>query len=334
MASAARAVSRWDSALLAGCIVLSLVAGGLPARMREPLTGALRQTILAPLVELQHNAELTRQAWVTRAARTVAEDSLALRSVRLESVEDENARLRSLLGLGRALKWGFVPAEVLMRRDAGDEYSVVLSAGSRDGVRQFSPVVSPEGLVGMVNTVDPTMSIAILWTHPDFRVSAMTADGSAFGIVASHLGGGPQRYLLEMRGVPLRSTLAPGTLVLSSGLGGVYPRGIPIGTVLSEIKTSEVWARTYLLRPSVLPADMGAVMVLLPQRATAGVQNVWAVGHSADSAAKHIIQAGDSLARISAAAAPPARASAPTTERAPSTGRTDSTGRVQSAPRP
>lgn len=331
MASAARAVNRWDTALLVACIVLSLIAGGLPDRMREPVTGTLRRTILAPLVALQRNAELSRRAWLTREARTITEDSLALRSVRLESVEDENTRLRNLLGLGRALKWGFVPAEVLMGRDAGDEYSVVLSAGSRDGVRQFSPVVSPEGLVGMVNTVDPTMSIAILWTNPDFRVSAMTADGSAFGIVASHLGGGPERYLLEMRGVPLRSTLAPGTLVLSSGLGGVYPRGIPIGTVISEIKTSEVWARTYLLRPTVLPADMGAVMVLLPQRATTGVQNIWAVGRSADSAAKRIVQAGDSLARIAAANAAPVHP--PATDR-PAAMRADSTGRVNQARQP
>ena len=327
MASAARAVSRWDTVLLGTCVVLSLIAGGLPDRMRDPLTAALRRTILAPLVAMQQNAELSRRAWLTRESRTVGQDSLALRSMKLASVEDENVRLRKLLGLGRALRWGFVPAEVLMGRDAGDEYSVVLSAGSKDGVRQFSPVVSPDGLVGMVNTVDPTMSIAILWTHPDFRVSAMTADGSAFGIVASHLGGGPERYLLEMRGVPLRSTLAPGTQVLSSGLGGVYPRGIPIGTVISEIKTSEVWARTYLLRPAVLPADMGAVMILLPQRATAGVPNVWTVGHGADSATKRIVAAGDSLARLATTTAPAPVHGGPTS-------RPDSGGRTGGAHQP
>jgi len=43
----------------------------------------------------------------------------------------------------------------------------------------------------MVETVDPTMSLAITWSHPDFRVSAMAADGSAFGIVKAHLGTGP-----------------------------------------------------------------------------------------------------------------------------------------------
>ena len=59
-----------------------------------------------------------------------------------------------------------------------------------------------------------------------------------------------------MRGVPFRSTLKPGAVVYSSGLGGIYPRGIPVGVVLGEIKTAEAWARTYLLRPAVNPAEI------------------------------------------------------------------------------
>ena len=63
------------------------------------------------------------------------------------------------------------------------------------------------------------------------------------------------------------SRIAPSRehVIVSSGLGGVYPRGIPIGTVIAEIEDSpSVWARTYLLRPSVLPADMGTVLMPAP----------------------------------------------------------------------
>jgi rod shape-determining protein MreC len=125
-------------------------------------------------------------------------------------------------------------------------------------------------------------------------------DGGAFGIVGAHLGSEPERYLLEMRCVPLRSNIKPGTLIVSSGLGGTFPRGIPVGTVIDSIKTSELWARTYLLRPAVSPADVSDVMVLLPARTTAGLQTVWKVGTHTDSAVKSIVAAGDSLARISA----------------------------------
>jgi rod shape-determining protein MreC len=297
VAIAARPFSRRDSIIFAACVVLALIALSLPERMRDPLSASLRRTILAPLVALQRDAELSRRAWITREERAVARDSVVLRSMRLNAVQRENDRLRKLLGLGQQLRWGFVPAEVLQGRGVGEEYTVTLSAGARAGVKPFSPVVAPEGLVGMVKMVDPSMSIAIVWAHPDFRVSAMAADGSAFGIVAAHLGSEPARYLLEMRGVPLRSSLKPGTEIVSSGLGSTFPRGIPIGVVLGEIKTSELWARTYLLRPAVLPADMASVMVLLPERSASGVEAVWQTGRGVDSTVRGIVAAGDSLAR-------------------------------------
>lgn len=302
MPPAARSFSRRDSALMGACIILSIVALGLPERQAEPIAAALRRTIIAPLVALQRDAEQTRQAWLTRDERRLEQDSVALRLMTVEEVRAENERLRELLGLGQRLRWGFVPTEVLLARGAGEEYTVVLSGGERAGIKPFSAVVAPEGLVGMVKTVDPSMSTAIVWAHPDFRVSAMAADGSAFGIVAAHLGSDPERYLLEMRGVPIRSSLKAGTVIVSSGLGGVFPRGIPIGTVLDSLQTSEVWAKTYLLRPAVLPADMHSVMVLLPQRASDGVEGVWASGRAVDSAVKGIVSAGDSLARAAARA--------------------------------
>jgi rod shape-determining protein MreC len=297
---AARAYSRRDTVLFVSCLVAAFAAIQLPDRIRDPFAAALRQTIVAPLVALQSGAEQSRRSWLTRELREAQRDSIALRSMSLDASLADNDRLRKLLGLGEALRWGFVPAEVLQGRGVGEEYTVVLSAGSKAGILPFSPVVAPEGLVGMVKSVDPTMSIAIVWAHPDFRVSAMAVDGGAFGIVGAHLGGEPERYLLEMRGVPMRSTLKPGTLIVSSGLGGTFPRGIPVGTVIAEMKTSELWARTYLLRPAVAPADVSDVMVLLPARTTAGVQTVWKTGLHADSAVKSIVAAGDSLARLAA----------------------------------
>jgi rod shape-determining protein MreC len=247
---ASRVSGRRDTLLLGACVALSIVTLALPQGVRDPLAAAMRRSVVAPLLSLQYNAELTRRAWEARERTQAERDSVVLAAMTAPELERENERLRRLLGLGRRLRWGFVPAEALFNRSPGEEYTVVLSAGARGGVKQFSPVVAPEGLVGMVRIVDPTTSIAIVWPHTDFRVSAQSADGSAFGIVGPHLGDEPDRYLLEMRGVPLRTSLTPGTLIVSSGLGGVYPRGIPIGVVQRELRTSEVWANTYLLRGS------------------------------------------------------------------------------------
>jgi rod shape-determining protein MreC len=287
---ASRVSGRRDTLLLSACVALSIVTLVLPQTVRDPIAAAMRRSVVAPLLSLQYNAELTRRAWEARERTRAERDSVVLAAMTAPELERENGRLRRMLGLGRRLRWGFVPAEALFSRSPGEEYTVVLSAGSRAGVRPFSPVVAPEGLVGMVKMVDPTMSIAIVWPHPDFRVSAQSAE--------------PDRYLLEMRGVPLRTSLTPGTLIVSSGLGGVYPRGIPIGVVQRELRTSEVWANTYLLRPAVLPADVSTVMILHPQRAGAGVNGVWELANP-DSLAADSTRRADSVARARADTARP-----------------------------
>ena len=276
MARAARSGSRLDVLLLAACVLLALVLRGMPTERREGIARPLRRSIVAPLVSLQHGAELTRAAIDAHDTKMRQRDSTALQELTVTSLESENERLRRLLGLGAAVRWGFIPAEGLSSGAPGEEFTLTLTAGSRQGVKKYSAVVAPEGLVGMVESVDPRTSLAILWSHPDFRVSAMAADGSAFGIVAAHLGGGASRHLLELRGVPTRNELRLGALVVSSGLGSVFPRGIPIGTVIGEQRSPEQqWARTYMLRPAVLPSDVTSVMILLPERGAAGVESVW-----------------------------------------------------------
>ena len=280
MARAVPSGTRADAILGFVSGALALVAIALPGRLRDPIAGTLRRDLVAPLIALQKNAELGRLALIRHDQETAGKDSIALRALLVPSLESENDRLRRLLGLGRALRWGFVPAEALHSRAVGEEFTMTLTAGARNGVRPFSAVVAPEGLVGMVETVDPRMCLAISWAHPDFRVSAMTADGSAFGIAKAHLGSGTDRYLLELSGVQLSTTLPSGTLIVSSGVGGVYPRGIPVGTVMRELGPregfTEGWARTYLLRPAVKPQNINSVMILEPRRGAAGVQPVWA----------------------------------------------------------
>ena len=288
------------------CVVFAVAARVLPEAVRDPIANGLRQTVVAPLVHLQASAERTRSSWLNYERLSVSRDSIALRAMQVQALESENERLRKMLGLGARLEWGFVPAEALHGQSIGEETTVALSAGSDAGVRRYAPVLAPEGLVGTVQTVDPGTSVALLWGHPQFRPSAMSADGSAFGIIHPHASEGAEGFLLELRGVQFRSPLDTGSLVVTSGLGGVFPAGIPIGTVVGEIKTTELWARTYLLRPAVPPPDVRSVMILSQQRTAAGVQKVWTPQRT-DSAARAIARAGDSLARRDQALAAAAR---------------------------
>lgn len=310
MARGVHGNTRFDGILLGAAALLSVIALVLPAPVREPVATALRRGMLAPMVVLQERAELTRRAFLAHDAVAQVRDSAALASLDTRAVQAENERLRQLIGLGARLRSGFVPAEALRGRSVRDETTLILSVGSDAGVQRLSPVVAPEGLVGEVDNTDPTMSHAILWTHPDFRVSAMAEDGSAFGIAQAHTTGGSERSMMELRGVPFRTSVKPGTMIISSGLGGVWPRGIPLGRVVGEERTAETWARTYLIRPAVFPADVSSVMVLLPPRVAAGVDNVWNSSAAADSAAGRILLAGDSMARSAGLAEAQARRAA------------------------
>jgi rod shape-determining protein MreC len=338
VARAIRSNNRLDIIVLTTCIVLALAARALPNTMRDPMATGMRRTFLAPLVLLQERAEKGRQSLLQAEPKQAYLDSLSLGSMKAESLEGENDRLRKLIGLGSRLRWGFIPAEALHGRGVRDETTVILSAGSRAGVTRLSPVVAPEGLVGVVDQVDPTMSHAMLWTHPDFRVSAMSPDGTAFGIAQAHLTGATGGYLLELRGVPFRATLKPGSVIISSGWGGVWPRGIPVGTVLQEIRTSESWARTYLLRPAVNPADVYSVMIVRRDRVAKGLDGVWESAAQVDAAAQRIVVSGDSAAKSAALAEAAARrAVLDSVARANGTapvGVTDSTRPIVGAPPP
>ena len=307
MARAVRSNPRIDLIILATCVALALAARTLPATMRDPIATGMRRTFLAPLVMLQGRAEMSRQSLLLAESKTLVRDSVSLAAMKAGSLEGENERLRKLMGLASGLRWGFIPAEALHGRGIRDETTVILTAGAQAGVSRLSPVIAPEGLVGVVDQVDPTMSHAMLWTHPDFRVSAMSPDGSAFGIAQASLRGTTNGYLIELRGVPFRAALKPGSLIVSSGWGGVWPRGIPVGTVLQEIKTSESWARTYLLRPAVSPADIYSVMILRRDRVAKGMDGVWESVAEAEAAAQRIVVAGDSAAKSAALAEAAAR---------------------------
>jgi rod shape-determining protein MreC len=312
--------SRVDVVIFGACVILSLIAMVLPSRLRDPAASALRRTLVAPLLRLQQGSERWRAAYQSSVREELRRDTLALAAARVPALETENERLRKVLGLASGMKWGFIPAEALSGRGRTEDFTIALSAGSKAGVRERSLVVAPEGIVGLVQTVDPTMSLAILYAHPDFRVSAMSADGSAFGIVQPRVASSAsaqeqafrsERYLLELRGVNFRTSLKPGAVIYSSGLGGIYPKGVPVGVVLGEdTKASENWTRTYILRPAVNPAELSAVMILTPQRSTAGLVNVWADVGAVDTLTRRIVTAGDSLARQSAAAEAAARRAA------------------------
>jgi rod shape-determining protein MreC len=262
-----RRYTRRDTVLFILCLGLSIVGLFSPVAWTYQLADSLRRSVLAPLVWLQTRAEEGRTSRVRFRAVTAQRDSAAYLAQFLPSLRAENERLRQLLKLSHRLNTAYVTAEVLHQPQATDGRTLLLSVGSRQGVAPFNPVIAPEGLIGVILTTTPQSSIAMTWAHPEFRVSGYTVSGNALGVVAPSTEAGGDEGSLELRGVPFRDSVPLGTQVLSSGLGGVFPKGIPVGTVVGTIREEAGWERVYRLRPAANPGSVPHVMVLVGSRA-------------------------------------------------------------------
>jgi rod shape-determining protein MreC len=261
-----RTFNRRDTIVLAVCLALSVTALFIPERITTGLSDGLRETVLLPLVWLQERAEEGRTSRARMRAVTAQRDSAAYAAQVLPTLTAENERLRQLLKLSHRLKTPYVAAEVLHQAQATDARMLLLSAGREAGVSTFDPIVAPEGLIGVVYSVGQRTSVAMTWAHPEFRVSAFVAGGNASGIVAASPSASGSEVFLEFRGVPYRDSIPAGTVVLSSGLGGVYPKGIPIGTVVGVVREQAGWERVYRVRPAANPGSTAHVLVLVAPR--------------------------------------------------------------------
>ena len=255
-------------------VLLALVAFYLPEAAQQRLAWSIRFTVLRPFIELQQ----TVRASALRA-RTVDEvqvqmDSLTAALSTQGALADENRTLRSLLDLRTRMGPGFRPAAVLRPGTPGSESMFLLDLGARDGVRVGSPVIDRHGLVGVVREVREASSVGMDWTHPDFRASAMLADGSGYGVVETRRGDFREEDQLVLNGTAYYESVPEGMPVLTSGLGGVFPRGIPVGAVAGVAEVEGRWRKSYYLRPMVHPSAVTHVLVKVSE-GTVDLSGVW-----------------------------------------------------------
>ncbi len=266
---------RREGAIAAGFVVVAVLLMAAPQSFQDPVRAALRNTVLRPFVAAQTRvaANRARRADITRIR--AQRDSLAALAVAQTSLSEENRRLRAMLGLVNRAGPRFVPAQVLPVGLAGTEGRFLLDAGASDGVVAGSPVVAPEGLLGRVVSVDEHTSEAIDWSHGEFRVSAMTADGQAYGIVEASRRLRREEDVLRLAGAPFHSDIRPGTAIVTSGSGQLYPRGIPIGIVIGIEEADTGWRKSYLIRPAVRPEEAQQVLVGRGEQTGTNVADVW-----------------------------------------------------------
>ncbi|HKK07660.1 MAG TPA: rod shape-determining protein MreC, partial [Gemmatimonadota bacterium] len=145
------------------------------------------------------------------------------------------------------------------RVPGGEDQTFLVHVGTGNGIRPPVGVFTARGLVGVVRAATAHASRGQFWTHPDFRVSVRTASGEASGIVRSGEDGGQPAMILD--GAPYQTDIPPGTVLYTSGLGGLYPAGIPVGTVRSVSAVESGWEKSYRVEPAVRPEQVDMAFV-------------------------------------------------------------------------
>ncbi len=150
----------------------------------------------------------------------------------LQHQRAENQQLRALLQIKQAAPWRTVGARVIGRDASNWWRSIQIDRGSDDGLRPDQPVLSAGGLVGKTVAVTRGESRVLLLIDPGCKAGAILAGTREPGIVSGASAAGLRREpQLQMSFVDRKSNVKLGDAVYTSGLGGVFPRGILIGTV-------------------------------------------------------------------------------------------------------
>jgi rod shape-determining protein MreC len=166
---------------------------------------------------------------------TLRRENQQLRSQAVQGVAiaRENDQLRALFNWQRQSPWRLKLANVVMRDPANWWRTVQIDLGTRDGLRENLPVITDAGLVGRVSSVSQTRAQVILVGDPNCRVSALVENASRdMGVLLA--GGTLDTSLVELTYLASSANLKPGQSVITSGLGGIFPKGIPIGEVVDS----------------------------------------------------------------------------------------------------
>ncbi|MGH7354678.1 MAG: rod shape-determining protein MreC [Candidatus Rokuibacteriota bacterium] len=152
---------------------------------------------------------------------------LRVEALRVNETAEENARLRRLLELKEALPLTTLSGEIIARDWGGWVRSLTVNRGRGDSVSRLSAVIAPDGLVGRVVDVRLGVSIVQVLTDPASTVGGVVVRTRTPGIVEGEPRGTIRLKYMARDGAGIQV----GDLVVSSGAGGLFPRGIPVGRV-------------------------------------------------------------------------------------------------------
>lgn len=199
----------------------------------------------------RENAALKRQV-----------EDLNKKLIKYYTYQQENAQLRKFLELKNENP-DFKPVSAaVVGRDPGELfYGFTIDQGTGAGISVKDPVVTEAGVVGWVSAVTSSYSRVTTVLSPETKISAVDKVNRDTGVIGCDLRH-TDKGLLRLSYLAAGTSVKPGDIVVTSGVGGIYPRNLPVGTV-KEVKNSEYDVSLYAeVTPFVDVKTVRDVMVI------------------------------------------------------------------------
>src|SRR5947207_7923140 len=175
---------------------------------------------------------------------------LTAENLKLRQTDSDLRRLRALLGYSEQFQLQTTMAEAIMLDTAGRFKSLVLDSGSASGIEVNDAVVNANGLIGRVVLTTKEMSKVQLVIDNNCSVGVLLERTRREGVLRGDGTGNLQLY-----DIPSLADVQPGDQILTAGIDGIYPKGIPAGTVVKAEKGQELF-KNIRVKPTV---DFGSI---------------------------------------------------------------------------
>lgn len=217
-----------------GLVLASFLLLGLPETTRQAIAGRANHVVLLPVSRVRAALGGYLQLREENARLRSELQRARLELARTAVVRVQNRELSRTLDFGADQPVRLVPARVIDRNFNTLPTTFLLDVGRSGGIEENLPVVTADGIVGKTVDVGPATSLVMVYAHPEFSASALVVGGEhlEYGIIRPGPAGGLRLFL------PLRSSTGPGDPIVTSGYGGTFPRGVPIGRV-AEARESD-----------------------------------------------------------------------------------------------
>jgi len=227
---------------IAAATVLALTVAllSLPDETASRLKQGIKALFLPVFGLASSVPRLAQRAGDAVTPRGVLQDELArlgeenqrlqIETLELRALRDENARLRAQLSWRTNVPGQYRLARVIGRDPANWWRSLRIDAGTGEGIPTNAVVLTPAGLVGRVAQVGLGYSEVVLVGDSDCRVAAIAETTREQGVIGP-AAGSFDPTTVELRYLPANASLKAGHRILTSGVGGVFPGGIPVGVV-------------------------------------------------------------------------------------------------------